>query len=121
MTADEFNDALRYLRLSVYASAPILGISLRQAQRYAAGEQIVAAPIAALLTMTVDMIKRWKDELRKAKAQVELFDSGKFYARVNNKDATAEFSRTGHLYVRKWEKLLRDPGNGLPPQIDLPD
>lgn len=33
MTAKQFNDALTKLRLPVYASAPVLGISLRQAQR----------------------------------------------------------------------------------------
>jgi hypothetical protein len=36
MTSTEFGEGFKELRLSVYASAKVLGISLRQAQRYAA-------------------------------------------------------------------------------------
>lgn len=50
MTARQFDLALAKLGLSVYASAPKLGISLRQAQRYSSGETTpVPAPIAKLL------------------------------------------------------------------------
>ena len=49
MTKKQFNDAVARLGLSVYASAPVLGISLRQAQRYSSGESEVPATIAKLL------------------------------------------------------------------------
>lgn len=50
-TRTRFNRLLKYLNLSVYAAAPILGISLRQAQRYSSGEdrQEVSLPVAKLL------------------------------------------------------------------------
>ena len=49
MTARQFDAALSKLGLSVYASAPLLGISLRQAQRYSAGETEVNPTVAKLL------------------------------------------------------------------------
>jgi DNA-binding transcriptional regulator YiaG len=51
MTAAEFSRLLRQLDLSVYASRVALGVSLRQAQRYAAGETEIPAPVAKLLRM----------------------------------------------------------------------
>ena len=50
MSAKEFKDTLAELGLSVYASGSVLGISLRQAQRYSAGDTI-AAPTARHLRM----------------------------------------------------------------------
>jgi len=49
MTARQFNAALKQLGISVYASARVLCISLRQAQRYSAGEAPVPPSIAKLL------------------------------------------------------------------------
>lgn len=49
MTRTQFNAALSKLGLSVYASAPVLGISLRQAQRYSSGEATIPETIAKLL------------------------------------------------------------------------
>lgn len=53
MTAKQFNQAVAKLGLSVYASAPALGISLRQAQRYSAGETAVPMTVAKLLRALV--------------------------------------------------------------------
>ncbi|BEV44402.1 hypothetical protein [Afipia carboxidovorans] len=49
MTPKQFDAAVAKLGLSVYASAPALGISLRQAQRYSSGEADVPETIAKLL------------------------------------------------------------------------
>jgi len=51
MTAAQFKAALRRLRLSVYAGGPALGLSLRQAQRVAAGDSPVPRPVAKLLRL----------------------------------------------------------------------
>jgi hypothetical protein len=63
MTAKEFNAALGRLDLSVYASAPALGISLRQAQRYSREEAPVPQPIAKLLRLAL-RAKLTREELR---------------------------------------------------------
>jgi hypothetical protein len=49
MTPKQFDAAVAKLGLSVYASAPALGISLRQAQRYSSGESPVPITVAKLL------------------------------------------------------------------------
>jgi hypothetical protein len=49
MTPAKYRQALEALGLSVYAAAPILGISLRQAQRLAAGDSPVPTPIEKLI------------------------------------------------------------------------
>lgn len=51
MTAETYKATLKMLGLSVYASGGVLGISLRQSQRYAAGEASVPLTIARLLVM----------------------------------------------------------------------
>jgi hypothetical protein len=54
MTAREFHSLVtERLGLSVYASRRMLGVSLRQAQRYAAGEAAVPETIAKLLRLIV--------------------------------------------------------------------
>jgi hypothetical protein len=49
MTPRQFDAALEKLGLSVYASAKVLCVSLRQAQRYSSGEAPVPPSIAKLL------------------------------------------------------------------------
>jgi plasmid maintenance system antidote protein VapI len=51
MWASDYRAALAELGLSPYAAAPLLGVSIRQSHRYAAGEQAVAPPVALLLRM----------------------------------------------------------------------
>ena len=53
MTAEQFAAAVHRLGISVYASAPVLSVSLRQAQRFASGEQAVPVPVAKLLRLMV--------------------------------------------------------------------
>ena len=55
MSGDDFARGLSKLGLSVYASGKVIGLSLRQAQRVAAGESPVPRPVAKLLTL---MLKR---------------------------------------------------------------
>jgi len=50
MTAQQFRGALKRLGLSIYAGGPALGLSLRQAQRIAAGSP-VPRPVAKLLRL----------------------------------------------------------------------
>jgi hypothetical protein len=51
MKAREFAAALDRLGLSVYASGKVIGLSLRQSQRVAAGESPVPRPVAKLITL----------------------------------------------------------------------
>ena len=51
MKAREFTAALDRLGLSVYASGKVIGLSLRQSQRVAAGESPVPRPVAKLITL----------------------------------------------------------------------
>lgn len=51
INSEQFLAVLHELNLSVYASAKLLGISLRQAQRYGAGEAEIPLTVARLLEM----------------------------------------------------------------------
>lgn len=53
MSADEFRKCLDKIGLSVYAAAPFFGISLRQAQRIAAGEYPAPLALVRLLRLMV--------------------------------------------------------------------
>lgn len=120
MKSKQFNDALAKLRLSVYASAPILGISLRQAQRYSAGEQEVSAPVANYLTLLVNMVEGWRAERKKLLDQLGFFDRTNAKMRSNGKDITESWIAEIRRQLANYEALLRSggDGNGLPPQMD---
>jgi hypothetical protein len=51
MTKAEYMKALAKLKLTPYGAAKLLGISLRQSHRYAAGDQPVKETVAILLDM----------------------------------------------------------------------
>lgn len=51
MTAHEYAEAIQQLGLSHSSAGPVLGITPRQSQRYAAGKQQVAVPVAKLLRL----------------------------------------------------------------------
>lgn len=51
MSAATFSKALDKLGLSVYASGKVIGLSLRQSQRVAAGESPVPRPVAKLINL----------------------------------------------------------------------
>ena len=120
MTPKQFNDALGKLKLSVYASAPVLGISLRQAQRYSSGEQTpVAAPVTNYLTLLVEMVEGWKAERKKLQDQLAFFARPGTRISTNGKDETKEWVAKLKRQLAEYEDLLRNGGeNGLPPQID---
>jgi hypothetical protein len=117
MTTEQFNTSLKELRLSVYASAPVLGISLRQAQRYAAGEPI-STPVANYLSLLVDMVRRWKQRLKEVRGQIAWFKRTGAKVTVDRKDTTDGFLAGLRQREEEWLERLRDPGNGLPSQID---
>lgn len=52
MTETQYRNALKRLGLTPYSAGPILGISRRQAQRYAAGDPI-PGPIVKLLRLAL--------------------------------------------------------------------
>ena len=51
MTPRELERALEQLSLSVYGGARVLGVSLRQLQRLAAGKSPVPRPVAKLINL----------------------------------------------------------------------
>ena len=51
MTPAEYRAAIAKMEWSIAGAAPHLGISRRQSQRYASGENPVSAPIAKLLQL----------------------------------------------------------------------
>jgi hypothetical protein len=53
MTNEHYRNALKALGLTVIGAAPVLGISRRQAQRYAADDAI-PGPVAKLIHIMVD-------------------------------------------------------------------
>jgi hypothetical protein len=119
MSPKQFNDGIAKLRLSVYAAAPVLGISLRQAQRYSSGEQVVAEPVANYLTVLIGMIDRWKQERKKMQGMIDFFEKKGGRIGAEGKDETKRWLATFHERLAEWEELLRKPPNlKLPPQID---
>ena len=56
MTAGEFDAALQQLGISVYASAKVLRISLRQAQRDSSGEAPVPPSIVKLICALIALV-----------------------------------------------------------------
>jgi hypothetical protein len=54
MKPAEFDRCLAALKLSVYASRLLFGVSLRQAQRFSSGERAVPAAVARLLRLMVE-------------------------------------------------------------------
>jgi hypothetical protein len=118
MTAKQFNDALSKLRLSVYASAPILGISLRQAQRYSSGEHPIAKPVANHLTLLVQMVENWRSERKKILGQLEFFERPGARIGVNGKDNTKEWVAELNRRLAEWDHLISTGADGqIPPQI----
>jgi hypothetical protein len=117
MTSKQFNEALAKLQLSVYASAPILGISLRQAQRYSSGEQTVAQPVANHLTLLVQMVANWRTERKKILNQIEFFKRPGAQIGVNGKDETEAWVNELHRRLAEWDHLLNTGADGqVPPQ-----
>jgi hypothetical protein len=118
MTPKQFNDLLAKLRLSVYASAPILGISLRQAQRYSSGEQAVAQPVANHLTLLMQMVENWRAERKKILDQLKFFERPGARIGVNGMDNTKEWITELRRRLAEWDHLISTGADGqIPPQI----
>lgn len=57
MTAAEYSKALRALDWAVVDAAPHLGVSRRQAQRFASGESPIPGPVARLIRLLLERDK----------------------------------------------------------------
>src|SRR5665213_3074362 len=90
MNATHFHKSLKYLNLSVYAAAPVLGISLRQAQRYSSGEdpQEISGPVANLLTLLQKDIFDLKKRRHELFGMIEAIDERGLRVGTNNRDET---------------------------------
>lgn len=117
MTTAQFNNALAGLNLSVYAAAPILGVSLRQAQRYSSGEQAVPATVSCILGMLRDQVRSFKKRLHELNMMISAIDDRGLRVGTNNRDETAAWR--GQLIVWRDEMtdLLSNHPSGLPPQL----
>jgi hypothetical protein len=117
MKTGEFTGALRKLGLSVYASPAVLKVTLRQAQRYAAGEQPVEARVAAILNMLTDHIRDLKRRRHSLKMMIAAMDDRGVRIHANNNDETKSWRTQLQAWLDDVEDLLRNHPSGLPPQI----
>jgi hypothetical protein len=118
MSSKEFNEALRELGLSVYASPRTLGVSLRQAQRYAAGEHEVAYPVANHLRWLVWSVRDMKERRKETLAAIKFLETkGRMYS--NNKDVTADWLKVQRQNLEELEGLLTTAHPmGIKPGLD---
>jgi hypothetical protein len=117
MTKSQFTEALRRLNLSVYASPSVLKVTLRQAQRYASGEQSVEARVAALLELLSSQIHRLKLRRRELQMMIDAIDERGVRIGSNNRDETKAWREQLKIWLSDIEDLLRNHPSGLPPQI----
>jgi hypothetical protein len=118
MTVVEFNEALRKLGISVYASANVLGISLRQAQRYSSGEEAVAWRTAnhlRILLLHIDGLKKHRKRLIK---QIEPLASGRGHIYNGGTDVTAAALGEVRRQLAQCERLLAEHPAGVKPGLD---
>jgi hypothetical protein len=112
MSAKEFNEILEEFRLSVYASAKVLGLSLRQAQRYSAGDPI-AAPTARHLRVLRYHINGLKGDRKDFQKRIEALESGRGKIYNNRVDVTKSVLGENRRILKETEDLLRDHPSGL--------
>jgi hypothetical protein len=117
MTASDFRAALKELGLSVYASPHALGVSLRQAQRYAAGEP-VAWPVANAVRMMVWSVRDIKARRKDNLDSIKLFETKKIRLRSNGKDISEDWVATLRERVAELEHLLMNHPAGIKPSLD---
>jgi hypothetical protein len=118
MTASEFKEALPRLGLSVYASANVLGISIRQAQRYSSGEEAVAWRTAnhlRVLLFNVDDLKKRRMQLIK---QIEPLESGRGRIYNGRTDVTAAALGEVRRQLSQCEHLLTHHPAGVKPGLE---
>ena len=118
MTTNQFNEALRKLGLSVYASPTVLKVTLRQAQRYASGEQQpVEARVAAILEMLLENVKYLKHRRQELKMMIASIDERGVRVGTNNRDETPAWRGQLQVWLEEIEDLLRNHPSGLPSQL----
>src|ERR1700743_2862604 len=117
MTTDQFNGALERLHLSVYAAAPILGVSLRQAQRYSSGEQVVPESISRILDMLRDQVRSHKKRVHELNMMISAIDDRGLRVGTNGRDDNPACLAQLVVWREEMEDLLRNHPAGLPPQI----
>ena len=120
MNAAHFNKSLKYLNLSVYAAAPVLGISLRQAQRYSSGEdpQEISGPVTKLLVLLQRQIFELKKRRHELLGMIEAIDQRGLRVGTNNRDETPAWRGQLKVWLDEIEDVLRNHPSGLPSQID---
>jgi hypothetical protein len=120
MNASHFNRSLKYLNLSVYAAAPILGISLRQAQRYSSGEdpQEISGPVTNLLILLQRNIFELKKRRHELLQMIEAIDTRGIRVGTNNRDETPAWRGQLKVWLDEIEDLLRNHPSGLPSQLE---
>jgi hypothetical protein len=120
MNASHFNKSLKYLNLSVYAAAPILGISLRQAQRYSSGEdpQEISGPVANLLILLQREVFQLKLRRHELCGMIEAIDVRGVRIGTKTHDATQRWRDQLQAWLNDIEGLLRKHPSGLPSQLD---
>ena len=120
MFASHFNKSLRYLNLSVYAAAPILGISLRQAQRYSSGEdpQEVSEPVTKLLIQLQREIFQLKVRRHELTEMIGAIDVQGVRIGTKTHDATRRWRDQLQAWLNESEELLRKHPSGLPSQLE---
>jgi hypothetical protein len=118
MNSKQFNEALRKLGLSVYASPVVLKVTLRQAQRYASGEQEpVEARVAAILGMLLENVSYLKHRRHELQMMIAAIDQRGVRVGTNKRDETPEWRNQLNVWLEEIERLLRRHPSGLPPQI----
>lgn len=117
MTTNQFNAALRQLGLSVYASPSVLKVTLRQAQRYASGEQPVEARVALILSTLTDHVRGLKLRHRELKMMIEAIDERGVRIGTKDEDQTPSWRGQLKVWLDDIERLLRNHPSGLPSQI----
>jgi hypothetical protein len=118
MAPAEFNDVLRKLGLSVYASANVLGISLRQAQRYSSGEEAVAWRTANHLRVLLLQVEDLKRRRKCLINQIEPLESGRGRIYNGRTDVTAATLGEVRRQLAECERLLTDHPAGVKPGLD---
>jgi hypothetical protein len=118
MAPAEFNDVLRKLGLSVYASANVLGISLRQAQRYSSGEEAVAWRTANHLRVLLLQVEDLKRRRKRLINQIEPLESGRGRIYNGRTDVTAATLGEVRRQLAECERLLTDHPAGVKPGLD---
>jgi hypothetical protein len=117
VTRNQFNQALRQLGLSVYASPAVLKVTLRQAQRYASGEQPVEARVAAILEMLVNQINGLKLRRRQLQMMIDAIDERGVRIGTTNRDDTRSWREQLRIWQQEIDDLLRNHPSGLPSKL----